>query len=219
MADPGIEIALNTLRWFFLAIDEDVYSSLESSMLEKTSPRISPIYRGKVYTLNQLHNVTSDLSMLPATVTGLKGLKAIQKGLHGANDAPNTVLYTQLSGFDDSIHSYKSFGLLFFHPKNKVLLDITIQIPEGYEEGNVILDVSIFVPNYHQQNEQIKRYIHFRRESWASLVNNHISLTLESLLKLSTSTKDEKIDYYKSLANKKWITIKAKRIINKDDLI
>jgi len=215
MSDPTVEIVLNSLRWFFLPIDEDVYASVDKSMLTKVKHKHSPIYRGDTYRLKTLHNIDTDLSLLPAPVTGLKGLKAIQKGLHPVEDSPNTVVYTQLSGFDERVHGYKCFGLLFYHPKNKILLDITIQIPEGYEEDSVILDITTFVPHYQNEAQQLKRYIHFRRESWRTLVDDHISRTISSLLDLTCVNKDDKIDFYKKMAKKR---VKARKINHKDDL-
>lgn len=215
MADHTKDVALSSLRWFFLPLDETVYNGLKLEKLNKVESKVSPIYRGNLYRLNTLHNMETDLSRLPAPITGLKGLRAIQQGLHDVESAPNTVLYTQLSGFDERVHGYKCFGLLLYHPKNKVLIDVTIQIPEGYEDDNVILDVLVFVPDYRDAKEQLKRYIHYRRQSWSNLVNDHIQRTINSLLNLNCSNKEDKINFYKEMATR---TIKAKRISSPVDL-
>jgi len=203
MVDTGVELALNTLRWFFLPIDEDIYEAVNAEMLSIIKYKPSPIFRGDSYRLKTLHNLDTDLSMIPAPTSGLKGLKAIQRGLHPIEAAPNTKEYIQLSGFDERVHGYKAFGLLFYHPKNKSLLDITIQIPEGAEEDKVILDIIVFVPHYQSESKQLKRYLHYRRQGWRDLVDTHVGRTLELLNNLPTIDKEEKIKFYKAMAQKK----------------
>lgn len=205
--------SLNTLKWFYANVDNAIVKEIDNvDTLELVNEGFTTIYRGEIYKLT-VKNATNDLSQLPTSVSGLTGSAALKHAYHNTQHVPNTVIYTQLSGFDSDMEEDTiSYGLLIFCPKYKTLLKCEIVMPKKVEDrqGNITITNEVFSPRLKDVDVQIKRYVHHCREQWGKEISQYIERTVTQKshrLNLSATEKSRLAKLYQSLSSRNGVKV------------